>query len=54
MWFSDMDDERIPELDDLPKKPLVEAIFELRWALKKNPAGMERGSGVPRLAWPIL
>jgi uncharacterized protein (TIGR04255 family) len=32
-------EERIPKPHSLPKKPLVEAIFELRWALQKQPDG---------------
>ena len=34
-----MSDSEIPAPRDLPNKPLVEAIFEFRWALQSNPAG---------------
>jgi uncharacterized protein (TIGR04255 family) len=32
-------EDRIPAPHPLPRKPLVEAIFELRWALQKQPDG---------------
>lgn len=31
-----MSEDIIPEREDLPNKPLVEAIFELQWALQAN------------------
>jgi uncharacterized protein (TIGR04255 family) len=34
-----MDEEGIPQPHDLPNKPLVEAIFELRWAISDSDGG---------------
>ena len=34
-----MDDESIPQPHDLPNKPLVEAVFELRWAISDANGG---------------
>ena len=31
--MNNMSEELIPEREDLPNKPLVEAIFEVQWAL---------------------
>ncbi len=36
---------RIPKPHDLPRKPLIEAIFELRWALQQGPAGESHDPG---------
>lgn len=41
-----METEIIPESHDLPNKPLIEAMFELRWQLDKDPA---RGTTAFRL-----
>jgi uncharacterized protein (TIGR04255 family) len=32
-----MSEDIIPEREDLPNKPLVEAILELQWELQANP-----------------
>lgn len=37
--------DRIPRPHELPKKPLVEAVFELRWHLQKRASGEEVDPG---------
>lgn len=37
--------DRIPKPHELPKKPLVEAVFELRWRLQKRESGEEVDPG---------
>src|SRR5437773_12485491 len=39
--------ERIPNPHPLPKKPLVEAIFELRWVLQQPSEGEAIDPGFP-------
>jgi uncharacterized protein (TIGR04255 family) len=39
--------DRIPTPHPLPKKPLVEAIFEVRWALQQQPQGESVDPGFP-------